>query len=303
MANIGSAITPAPVITCYTQVGGIASGYSGDVTVALSSNPTGAVLGGTLTVAASSGVATFSDLTVSRSGAGFRLSATASGLKTASSALFSIPTSCVFTTQPSYTPLNTVIPAVSVTVRDSGGSPDTAYNGTITVALYSASAAGTLSGTKSVSAVAGVATFDTLQIDVAGTYSLIATATEVATAYKPSAVVSDSFYVGPYTLTSADLGSNTFGKDTISGSIVPATFGGATVRQLKTAYAGAPAPDAYTTTFALSGIHSQNLFTSISVNGFTFTSSSATFSGSNTWEWQGSSGPLTTTGDFEITFT
>lgn len=308
MADLNTAISPAPAVTCLTTGGVVATGYTGDVTVSLGTNPTGATLGGTLTVAAVAGVATFSNLTLNRSGKNFKLSATASGLRTVTSNAFSIPTECVFTTQPSYAPLNTAIPSVVVTVQDSAGNPDTTYNGTVTVALYTASAAGTLSGTKSVTAVAGVATFSTLTINVAGTYTLIASATEISTAYKPASVVSSSFYVGPYTLTSADLGSDTFGYNTTNGgSILPTTYLGATVRILQTQYVDVPDPGLdYTTTFNLSGTFSQNAFTSITIGGVTLlTADATTFSGAgpSEWVWETATGPITTTGSFTITFT
>src|SRR2546427_738036 len=56
----------------------------------------------------------------------------------------------------------TVTPAVQVTARDARGNPVAAFTGTVTLALGTNPAGGTLSGTTSVAAVAGVATFSTL---------------------------------------------------------------------------------------------------------------------------------------------
>lgn len=64
--------------------------FSGTVSVALGSNPTSAVLGGTTSIAASFGVATFSDLTVSTAGTGFTLVASASGFSNATSFSFNM---------------------------------------------------------------------------------------------------------------------------------------------------------------------------------------------------------------------
>ena len=50
------------------------------MTVALANNPGGATLGGTLTVTASGGVATFSGLTLTKAASGYTLVATSSGL-------------------------------------------------------------------------------------------------------------------------------------------------------------------------------------------------------------------------------
>ncbi len=53
--------------------GNLDSSFNGTVTVALASNPGGATLGGTLTVTASSGVATFSGLTLTKAASGYTL--------------------------------------------------------------------------------------------------------------------------------------------------------------------------------------------------------------------------------------
>lgn len=60
------------------------------VTLALGSNPGGATLSGTLTVPATSGLATFSDLGISAAGDGYTLAATATGLTGATSASFNM---------------------------------------------------------------------------------------------------------------------------------------------------------------------------------------------------------------------
>src|SRR3989449_6431627 len=53
--------------------------FTGNVTVALANNPGGATLSGTTTVAAVDGIATFSDLSLDKTGAGYTLTASASG--------------------------------------------------------------------------------------------------------------------------------------------------------------------------------------------------------------------------------
>jgi len=69
------------------------------------------------------------------------------------------------------------MPAVRVTARDASGNAVTSYTGLITVALGANPGGGTLSGTKSVNAVSGVATFSTLSINNAGNgYTLVASA-------------------------------------------------------------------------------------------------------------------------------
>ena len=56
--------------------GNLITSFNGTVTVALASNPGGATLGGTLTVTASGGVATFSGLTLTKAASGYTLAAT-----------------------------------------------------------------------------------------------------------------------------------------------------------------------------------------------------------------------------------
>ena len=60
--------------------GNLVTSFNGTVTVALASNPGGATLGGTLTVTASAGVATFSGLTLTKAASGYTLAVTSSGL-------------------------------------------------------------------------------------------------------------------------------------------------------------------------------------------------------------------------------
>jgi streptogramin lyase len=57
--------------------GNLITSFNGKVTVALGSNPGGSTLGGTLTVTASAGVATFSGLTLNKAASGYALAATA----------------------------------------------------------------------------------------------------------------------------------------------------------------------------------------------------------------------------------
>lgn len=304
MANLNTAISPAPAITCYTKGGQVASSYTGTVTVALGSNPTGATLGGTLAVAAVAGVATFSDLTLNRSGKSFTLTGTATGLRAATSTAFSIPTHLVFTTQPASTTAGVTMANVVVTVRDGAGNTDTAYTGNVTVALYSATAAGVLSGTLTVAAVAGVATFSTLSISLSGVYTLIASAAEIATCYPPASIVSSTFGIGDYVLTAVDLGSDTFGKNSGgSGSISPTTYLGSTIRDLKTQFVDVPDPGLdYTTIFILNGSFSQNAFTSLTINNQTLLTVDATFTVANTWTWETATSPLTAAGTYAVTF-
>ena len=81
--------------------------------------------------------------------------------------------------QPGTTPAGSPIaPAVQVAARDTFGNVATAFTGTVTLAIGTNPASGTLSGTTAVAAVAGIATFSAISINRPGTgYTLTATAT------------------------------------------------------------------------------------------------------------------------------
>jgi hypothetical protein len=66
-------------VTELDSFGNVATGASGSVSITLANNPTNATLGGTLSQAFSNGVATFSGLSISNSGIGYTISASAPG--------------------------------------------------------------------------------------------------------------------------------------------------------------------------------------------------------------------------------
>ncbi len=153
------------------------------ITVAIGTNPGGGTLGGTTTVAAVNGVATFSTLSINRTGTGYTLTASSTGLGGDISATFNVTPAAAaalqFTTQPSTTASTVAIaPAVQVTVVDQFGNPVPTSTASITVAIGTNPSGGTLTGTRTVSAVNGVASFSTLSIERAGTgYTLTASST------------------------------------------------------------------------------------------------------------------------------
>jgi hypothetical protein len=63
--------------------GNVVTAASGTVSVAFANNPTGATLGGTLTVTTSGGVASFTNLTINKTGSGYTLQVSSSGLTSA----------------------------------------------------------------------------------------------------------------------------------------------------------------------------------------------------------------------------
>src|SRR5205814_765138 len=83
-------ISPAVKVRALDVLGNLVPGFTGSVTVALGTNPGGATLSGTTPVAAVSGVATFFDLSLNKTGTGYALTATASGLAPVTSTRFDI---------------------------------------------------------------------------------------------------------------------------------------------------------------------------------------------------------------------
>src|SRR5207245_3259488 len=137
-------------------------------------NPGSATLGGTTSAAAAGGVATFANLAVNRTGTGYTLTASATGLTTTGSAAFDITPGAaaqlVFTVQPTNPTAGAAItPAVQVTAQDAQGNTATAFSANVTGALGANPGGGTLSGTATVAAVAGVASFANLRINRTGT--------------------------------------------------------------------------------------------------------------------------------------
>ena len=187
-ATVGATITPPMEVTARDGLGNTATGFTGDMTLAIGTNPAGGILSGTPTLAAVAGVATFRNLSIGRAGGGYTLSAEAAGLARATSAPFDITAArasqLVFTVQPTSTTAGaTISPVVEVTARDASGQTETSFAGnvTLTITAGAGTRGATLSGTTTVAASAGVATFPALKIDQSGSaYRLSATATGLA---------------------------------------------------------------------------------------------------------------------------
>jgi hypothetical protein len=138
-------------------------------------------------VAAASGVASFSTLSIDSAGTGYTLTASTGGLTGATSNSFNITVGAAsklaFHVQPANATAGVAIaPAVQVEVQDAGGNRVTGYTNNVTVAFGTNAGGGTLSGTKTVAASAGLASFSTLSVDKAAAgYTLAATAVGVGT--------------------------------------------------------------------------------------------------------------------------
>jgi hypothetical protein len=189
-------ITPAVAVSAEDTYDNVDMSFTGSVTVAIGTNPGGGTLSGTATVAAIKGVATFSNLSIDKAGTGYTLTASGS-VAGATSTTFDITagaaTQLVFTVAPSNTAAGDAItPAVAVSAEDGHDNVDTAYTANVTVAIGTDPGSGTLSGTATVAAIKGVATFPTLNINKVGNgYTLTAASGSLAgatsTAFRISA--------------------------------------------------------------------------------------------------------------------
>lgn len=178
--TIPSAAIAPPVQVAVLDRGGNPTTAAVPITVALDTNPTGATLTGTVTQSSVSGVATFSGLAVSKTGDNFTLRASSAGLTDAVSGGFLVsttPASAVkFQAQPTGASTAAVLAPVTVRVVDASNVLIPTNNVQITLALGSNSGGGTLGGTLTRRASAGVATFNDLTVSAPGTYTLVATA-------------------------------------------------------------------------------------------------------------------------------
>src|SRR2546426_604082 len=188
-ATAGTALAPALQVRALDAAGNLVPTFTGNVTVAFGgTSGGGSTLGGTTTVAAVNGVATFGDLTVSQTGTGYWLTASATGLARAASSAFDVTagaaTQLVFSTQPSATEADHEdSPAGQIRAIDAAQNPVPGFTGSVTIALGNNPGGSTLGGTTTVVAVNGVASFADLSANKTGTnYWLTATATGLARA-------------------------------------------------------------------------------------------------------------------------
>jgi hypothetical protein len=169
--TVGASFGLAIIIT--DNFGKIDTDFNANVSLAIVANPSGAVLAGGTTVAAVNGVATFAGLSLNLPGTGFALGATGTGLIAATSSPFNVTapavaSQLVIISQPPGSMTAGAGFGLTVNAEDSLGNVDATYTGNVTVALADNPSGGTLSGTLTVAAVNGVATFAGLSVDKAG---------------------------------------------------------------------------------------------------------------------------------------
>jgi hypothetical protein len=164
----GAVNTPSIKVQIQDANGALVTTSSLPVTLSIeSTSPSGATINGTLTRAAAGGVATFDDITINKSGTGYKLLATAvgTGLTTATSTTFNVtagtPSKLGFFQQPTHTIVSTTMaPSVVVEVQDANSNRVT--TGSFSVSLAMSGCSGTLVGGGAQVSSAGIATFSGL---------------------------------------------------------------------------------------------------------------------------------------------
>jgi hypothetical protein len=188
----GQALSPALQVTLEDSNGKVVTGIPTTVTLTLSS---GTFAGGSNTATAQTvnGVATFSNLAVNAAGS-YTLSASGGSANGATSAPITISAAAAsklaFTQQPPATSTagTALTPAVKVSVEDQFGNVVTGDTSTVTMAPSTGSFAS--GSTTSVQAQNGVATFNNLILNTAGTFTLTAGDGSLTAATSNSVVVS-----------------------------------------------------------------------------------------------------------------
>ncbi|MBK7785828.1 MAG: Ig-like domain repeat protein [Gemmatimonadetes bacterium] len=87
---VGDKISPAVEVRILDALGNLVTSATDAITITIGANPGGGTLGGTVTVSASGGIASFGDLTIDTAGTGYTLDASAGGLSGASSTGFDV---------------------------------------------------------------------------------------------------------------------------------------------------------------------------------------------------------------------
>jgi alpha-tubulin suppressor-like RCC1 family protein len=178
---LANTIFPAISVAVQDAGGNTVTGAAPNVALAIGTNPGNASLSGATVVPAVNGVATFSNVSVTAPGNGYTLVASAQNLGNTVSAPFNMTVGAAtrlgFVAQPTTSGPGEVMPAVRVAIQDVAGNTVATATNTVTLGISTNAGNGTLSGTKTASAVNGVATFADLSIDNTGAgYTLSATA-------------------------------------------------------------------------------------------------------------------------------
>ena len=162
---------PTLKVTVLNPKGAAATTFTGPVTLAINTGPTGGTLTGTVTVNAVKGVATFPGLSLPTAGTYTLVATTATLTSVATAAIIVyVPGVATYLTA-SVINLNQGSFGIQVVARDAVGNVATSYTGTATVSLASGPSGGTLAGTLTESFSKGVAKITGLKVSKTGTYT------------------------------------------------------------------------------------------------------------------------------------
>jgi hypothetical protein len=184
-AIAGAALSPVIQVKAVNAAGNLVTSDKSTVTLAIASGPTGGTITGTVTAKVVNGVAVFNGLSLKKAGA-YTFKVTDGSLTAAVSKTITISpaaaTKLVFAQQPTTGKHGVVLsPGIIVNVEDAFGNLVTADSSTVKLAVASGPSGGTVSGTVSVKAIKGTATFAKLTLPKAGTYTFKATDGKLAT--------------------------------------------------------------------------------------------------------------------------
>ncbi|MEX2154966.1 MAG: PPC domain-containing protein [Gemmatimonadaceae bacterium] len=183
----GTVLSPAPQILVQDAFANMVTSALTIITVRITtgSGSSGAILSGTSVATPANGVATFPNLSINKSGSGYSFTATSAALTATTTNGFdvtpAVPTKLVVVTQPNNVDATAAItPGVQVAVQDAFNNTVTTATTSIGVAITpgSGAAGATLAGTRTQTAIDGIATFSNLTIDKsASNYTLQLSAT------------------------------------------------------------------------------------------------------------------------------
>jgi hypothetical protein len=218
---LGSPISPTVTVSIEDAENNVITSNVSPITLKIATGPKSGKLNGTVTVVPQNGVATFTGISLSAAGT-YTLQASANAgtlTSTPSAAIVAAlpPNKLVFQQQPTTTVAgHAVAPSITVLVEDSAGHLVPFDNSMVTLTASTKPAGANVTGTLTVQAVNGVATFAGISATIAGNYVLTGTDSAL------KVVKSKSFTITP-DATSAHLVLTTPSSPTLVGkTLAPA---------------------------------------------------------------------------------
>ena len=219
-AVAGTAFTQDLQIAVEDAAGNIVTNATNVVTVNINNNPGSSQIRGTTSLAAVNGIATLPGVRLTKTGTGYTLFASSTALNGSTSLSFDItpaPASALsFKTQPAGVVAGAAqaSPFIQVAVVDSLGNLITTATDQISLAANTTPTNGAMLGTTPVAALNGIATFPDIKFNVSGSYTLAATATNLAT------VTSNGFFISAGTAAALKWVANPASSGSVKGGTI-----------------------------------------------------------------------------------